>query len=146
MVRSARPMYRLFCMLRYCARERQRLTELVVRSKKERSFLAKTALCKNVPDGDHLLIGLQGAVPSCPEVHRCVFGETSLASLGVVEGLAYSTGMETVDEVERNVELAVDERRELDTTLGKKTRSETEKALSSLTHLPSRTMALRAST
>lgn len=71
----------------------------------------------NVPNSDRLLVSHGGAVLPCPEVNGRVLGKASPVSFAIVDGLAYGAGMKTADEVERNGELAIDEWRELDTTI-----------------------------
>lgn len=74
---------------------------------------------------------------------RCISPKAGAVSRRVVSVLAHGLAMKTIDKVERIGKFFVDESRRLDTTLIEEIFCATEKALSSLIHLPSRTMSRR---
>lgn len=133
-------------MLRSCKYGKQQLAKLVERSKKKGQILVKQASIKT---GQMEIICLFVVrVPSllAQRVNRCILDESCSDSLEVVDSPSHDPSIGRVDRVERNGEFVLDSKRGLQPKLVRGFFSGTEEALESLTHLPLRTRAQRAST
>lgn len=66
-------------------------------AKEGESLFCKKCYFQNMRNGDHLLIFHGGAVVSCPETDRRVYGKAGSVSHRVLHGLRHGPAMKSVD-------------------------------------------------